>query len=151
MPKEEPIVTYRTYYDPMLAHIEQSRLEDSGIHCFISDENIATINPFYNTAIGGIKLRVFQRDIEKCDAILGIDESAAVEEATDVPEEPEATAACPNCGSVNTRYGNATEKPHTWFGILFAVIFSSWAIGVMPMFGRKAWHCFNCGKDFKQE
>jgi DNA-directed RNA polymerase subunit RPC12/RpoP len=151
MAKDEPIVTYRTYYDPMLAHIEQSRLEDSGIHCFISDENVATINPFYNTAIGGIKLRVFERDIAQCDAILGIDESAAIEEPANASENTETAATCPNCGSVNTRYGNATEKPHSWYGILFAVLISSWAIGVMPMFARKSWHCFDCGKDFKKE
>ncbi|WP_295648581.1 DUF2007 domain-containing protein [uncultured Mucilaginibacter sp.] len=153
MPKEEPIVTYRTYYDPMLAHIELSRLQDSGIQCFISDENMATINPFYNTAIGGIKLRVFECDIEKCDAILGQDESASVEliEGTFVDERT-VGITCPYCSSNNVRYGNATERRYGWFSTMLSVFatFISTS-GVMPMLARKTWHCFNCAKDFEAD
>ncbi len=135
----------------MLAHIEQQRLEDAGINCFIADELITTVNPFYNTAVGGIKLKVFQRDIETCEGILGVNEADAIERMAELtPDQSVPNAICPNCGSDNTRYGNATEKPHSWYGILFAVIMSSIAVGVMPMFSRKAWHCFNCSKDFKQ-
>lgn len=144
MAREEPIVTFRTYYDPMLAHIERSRLEDNGIHCFIADENVATINPFYNNAIGGIKLKVFERDLEKCEAILGKEEPQDVQ---GIPEQVNTDATiCPYCSSKNVRYGNATAKRYTGLGIIMSFVF-----GVMPMFSRKAWHCFNCGKDFKAD
>ena len=141
MPKEEPIVTYRTYYDPMLAHIELSRLQDSGIQCFISDENMATINPFYNTAIGGIKLRVFECDIEKCDNILAEDEQLQFENTEEIYAEKGVIASkCPYCGSDNVRYGSATEKRYGWASIISFFVFIALAIGVMPIFARKAWH-----------
>ena len=145
MSKEEPIITFRTYYDPMLAHIEQLRLQDSGIQCFLADENLATINPLYNNALGGIKLKVFECDVEKCKAILAQDGSGAIASADNAPVEEVADAVvCPYCGSDNVRYGDATQKRYGWFTMII-----SFLLMVMPFTSRKAWHCFNCGKDFE--
>jgi hypothetical protein len=70
----DKIITFESYYDPMLAHIIRSRLEDSGIPCFIADENIIGANPLYNQAVGGVKLKIFERDIERCREILATDD-----------------------------------------------------------------------------
>jgi hypothetical protein len=67
---EDKIVTLEAYYDPMLAEIILGRLEANGIPCFLADENTLAANPFYNQAIGGIKIKVFEHDLEKCRAIL---------------------------------------------------------------------------------
>jgi hypothetical protein len=40
----------------MEANIVKAKLEDSGFACFLADENVATLNPLYNQAIGGVKL-----------------------------------------------------------------------------------------------
>ena len=66
----DKIITFQTYYDPMLAHIIRTRLEDAGVPCFIADENAITAYPFYNQAIGGIKLKIFEHDLERCNEIL---------------------------------------------------------------------------------
>lgn len=73
MHDEEKIVTLASYYDPILAEIIRGRLEAHGIDCFIADGNTVAAQPFYNQAIGGIKIKVFERDITKCRAILAED------------------------------------------------------------------------------
>ena len=70
MQKEEEIVTFETYYNPMEAEIIRAKLESNGIHCFITDESLGVLYPVYNQGGGGIKLKVFARDVEKCREIL---------------------------------------------------------------------------------
>jgi hypothetical protein len=70
MQKEEEIVTFETYYDPMLAQIIRTKLEANGIPCFITDENLGVLYPVYNQGGGGIKIKVFARDLEKCKEIV---------------------------------------------------------------------------------
>jgi hypothetical protein len=144
MSPEEPIITFRTYFDPMLAQIERSRLEDNDIPCFIADENIAVMNPLYNTAIGGIKLKIFKCDLERCNAILTDEGATIIDETVEVTPEATDTVLCPYCGSANVRYGDATQKK---YGVLSMNI--SFLFMALPFYSRKAWHCFNCGKDFE--
>jgi hypothetical protein len=70
MQKEDDIVTFETYYNPMLAEIIRTKLEDNGIPCFITDESLGTLYPVYNQGGGGIKVKVFARDLEKCKEIV---------------------------------------------------------------------------------
>ena len=72
-PINDKIITFETFYDPMLAHIIRTRLEDAGIDCFIADENTIGAQPFYNQAIGGIKIKIFERDLERCREVLAED------------------------------------------------------------------------------
>lgn len=74
MSKEEEIVVFETYYDRMLAEIIRTKLEANGIPCFLSDESIGTMYPVYNQGAGGIKLKVFARDVEKCLEIIDRDD-----------------------------------------------------------------------------
>lgn len=144
--QEEPIVTFRTYFDPMLAQIERGKLMDNGIQCFIADENVAVINPFYNNAIGGIKLKVFQRDVEQCEVILAQHDEMPLEDMPlDETNDAGEAVHCPYCNSDNVRYGDATEKKYAWWAIIIAFLSAA-----LPFYSRKAWHCFNCGKDFKE-
>ena len=82
---EDRIITYESYYDPMLAHIMRSKLEDNGIPCFIADENTIGAQPLFNQAVGGIKLKIFERDLEKCREILSQDDD--LDEPADQEEE----------------------------------------------------------------
>ena len=49
---------------PMDCHILKLRLETDGIHCFIYDENMVWVNPFYANAIGWVKLKVAEEQYE---------------------------------------------------------------------------------------
>jgi len=68
--KLDEIVTLETYYDPMLAEIIRARLDANGIPCFLADENMGSIYPAYNQGGGGIKLKVFAKDVNRCREIL---------------------------------------------------------------------------------
>ena len=74
MSKEEEIVVFETYYNPMLAEIIRAKLEANGIPCFLSDESLGTIYPVYDQGGGGIKLKVFKRDLGKCHEIVDQDD-----------------------------------------------------------------------------
>ena len=67
---DDEIVTFQTYYNVMEAEIIRTKLEANGIHCFITDESLGVLYPVYNQGGGGIKLKVFARDVEKCWEIL---------------------------------------------------------------------------------
>ncbi|MBC7425626.1 MAG: DUF2007 domain-containing protein [Bacteroidia bacterium] len=66
----DKIVIYKRFYNPMEANMIKGILEAHGYPSFLSDENSITVNPFYNQALGGIKLNVFEKDIEDINKIL---------------------------------------------------------------------------------
>jgi len=70
MQKDDEIVTFRTFYNPMEAEIIRTKLEANGIPSFISDESLGILYPVYNQGGGGIKLKVFAKDAEKCEEVL---------------------------------------------------------------------------------
>ena len=148
----------------MEANIIKARLEDSGFACFLSDENVATINPLYNQAIGGVKLHVFERDVEAIDALLaeegllsalpaGETEGNTGEErpaGDTVTADADAEAAeaqthvhCPRCGSDDVSFGQATKKRFSWWVTLVSLLLS-----VYPFKANQCYHCYNCGCEF---
>lgn len=136
----DKIIVYETYYNPIEANIVKARLLDSGIQCFLSDENTITINPLYTQALGGVKLHLFERDAELARNILK-------EEGAELPLNEEAEAAeiaiCPKCHSSNVGFVQATKKR---FGIFTMII--SLLLMVYPFYARKTYHCFNCQNEF---
>jgi hypothetical protein len=71
--EEDEIITLEAYSDPMLAQIILGRLAANGIPCFIADQYTIGINPLYNQALGGVKIKIFARDKERCRQILAED------------------------------------------------------------------------------
>jgi len=47
------------------AHLFRISLEAEGIDCFLFDEEIVSINPLYSNAVGGIKVKVREEDLER--------------------------------------------------------------------------------------
>jgi len=132
------IVVFETFYNPIEASIVKSRLLDSGVQCFLSDEHTLTVNPLYNQALGGVRLHVFENDIPLIQSILN-------EEAGEIPAE-ETTAsgeACPYCGSCNTGYVQATQNRFSIFTMLV-----SFLLAIYPFRAKKAYHCFDCTQEF---
>jgi hypothetical protein len=146
----DKIVVFETYYNPIEANIIKSRLMDSGVQCFLSDENMITINPLYTQALGGIKLHLFEKDVNTARSILqDEDVQIALGEATvDVPESQNGDIqndqVCPNCGSSNVGYVQATKKR---FSILTMIV--SILLLVYPFAAKKTNHCFDCGYEFE--
>lgn len=136
----DKIIVFETFYNPIEANIVKARLIDSGVQCFLSDENTITINPLYTQALGGVKLHLFEKDAELARNILQA-------EAGEIPLTEEAetatAAACPVCGSANVGYVQATKKR---FGILTMIV--SLLLVIYPFHVKKTHHCFNCQNEF---
>lgn len=47
----DKIVVYQTFSDPIDANIVKGLLDAHGIKCYLSDENIVTLNPLYSNAV----------------------------------------------------------------------------------------------------
>jgi len=136
----DKIVTVESYYDPMLAHLAFNRLEYNGMACYIADEYILWAKPYYNQLLGGVKLRVFEKDLEKCREILAVQYD--IPEQSDFEGDNNINNRCTHCGSADTRYGIATEPKFHLLSLLVSFFF------FVPVYFRNAWHCFNCHRDF---
>lgn len=140
---EDKIVVYSTYYNSIEAHIIKSRLEDSEIPCFLTDENVATIQPLYNQAIGGVKLNVFEKGIDRINQLLAeenldqfFDETTAL--------STENTIQCEQCSSTNVSFGQATKNRFSWWVAIVSLLLT-----VYPFKVNKCYHCYGCGHEFK--
>lgn len=71
-------------------HIAKSYLESEGIECFVKDEYINLVNPFYTNATGGIKLQVMSDQAEEAVRLL-IEGGFAKQEDYNVPKNIEQT------------------------------------------------------------
>ena len=70
MQKDDEIVTFHTFYNLMEAEIIRTKLEANDIPSFIVDESLGILYPVYNQGGGGIKLKVFARDVERSNEII---------------------------------------------------------------------------------
>ena len=137
---DDKIITFESYYDPMLAHIVRSRLEANGIPCFIADENIIGANPLYNNAVGGIKLKVFEKDVERCREILATEGDLHEDDHFEIDNEENTYVVCPFCASTNINHIEKEDNP----GMLDTIMNLA-----NPFYSQKNWHCNNCLQDFE--
>jgi len=136
------IVVYQTFSDPIEANIVKGLLDTHGIECYLSDENIITLNPLYSNAIGGIKLNVFEQDIDQIGSILKSDNSSITSE--DSSDSKDGKVICPRCHSDNVSYGGSVKRKFGYLDMLMAI-----ALMIYPFTQRKAYHCFDCNHEFK--
>jgi hypothetical protein len=138
---DDKIIVYRTFYNPIEANIVKAKLDDAEIPCFLTDENIATIQPLYNLAIGGVKLNVFEKDVEQINAIL--QDAPELEVPEIETEQTENKVVCQNCGSTNVGFGIATKNKHSWWVALLSILMT-----VYPFKANRCYHCYKCGHEF---
>jgi len=141
--KADKIIVYRSYIDPIEANIVKGLLDTFEIKCFLSDENMITLNAMYSPAVGGVKLNVFEKDIDRIANV--IQSENYIEEASFVSEIKANTTFCPKCHSENVSYGGSINKKFsTWH------VFYSFLLMIYPISMRKANHCFDCNHEFKK-
>jgi len=134
----DKIIVFDTFYNPIEANIVKSRLIDSGVQCFLSDENMITVNPLYNQALGGVKLHLFEKDAPLARHILQ-DEEVQI----DIEELEHTEVICPVCGSNHVGYVQATKDRFTVLSILISLL-----LMLYPFYAKKTHHCFNCQNEF---
>jgi DNA-directed RNA polymerase subunit RPC12/RpoP len=135
------MITIKTFDNPVEAHILKSRLESEGIHCYLFDENIVTLNPLYNQMTGGIKLNIMESDISKANEIL------TEIEKTPFTDENDEQIICPNCKSKNLYGGFRSMKGakaiFSWIAALILM--------VLPIYYESVYRCKDCDIEFKPD
>ncbi|MGC6434674.1 MAG: DUF2007 domain-containing protein [Crocinitomicaceae bacterium] len=133
-------ITVKTFDNIIDAYILKNRLETDNIECFIQDENTVSIDPLLSNAVGGIKLKVQEKDYAKAFEI--------IQELENKPFEDRDgnIIVCPNCGS-NQLYKdfNSIQDLKGLISALFSLILS-----IFPIYLNKVFRCKKCDTEFKK-
>lgn len=135
------LVTIMTSDNGIDVHIMKGRLETDGIDCFVFDENIMTLNPLFNIAVGGVKLKVNEEDADKARAII------KELELQPLVDHNENVIQCPKCNSTNLYTNFKSMKG--FFGFMSAII--SLLLAVFPLHFKSVYKCKKCDFEFEVE
>jgi regulatory protein YycI of two-component signal transduction system YycFG len=129
--KFKQIASYDNY---MLANMTMGMLTENNIKCQMKDENIVTIDPLLNPAVGGIKLLVEEGDFDQAVALM---KEAEADYLKDIP--------CPNCKTHSLVVEEKTNNPADFWGRLKNQV----------LFGQsstysKGYRCATCKKYFSE-
>lgn len=133
----ETFSTVAVYQYLSEAQIAKGRLEAEGIQVFMTDHFTVNIDPLMSQALGGIKLKVFQKDEAEAKEIL---ESIANYSQDDQGQK----IHCPNCDSTKIDYFTTIRN----FKALLAFIGSLLFAGVLPIYTKYEYRCENCKHRF---
>ncbi|MGI4734044.1 MAG: hypothetical protein ACRYG7_02590 [Janthinobacterium lividum] len=142
--KQENIIVLDSYYEPLAAHLARTKLEAAGIPCFLTNENLVSLNRMYSPVAGGVRLHIYQRDAAQATELLREPPvMQAVPGGLAAPVDTIATPApCPRCSSAEVVYDAAAAPGAAhWFVALLS------RLRRYPLQGR-AHHCFHCGLNY---
>lgn len=119
----EKFYTLASFEFPADVQVLKGKLESEGVPVFLKDENTLNSDPLISSAIGGVRVQVYNRDKERAKAIYDEIRSYAV----DTNGNP---VICPNCKA---------QKSETYYQrkSLFHKLF--------PFFEKRKYKCLNCG------
>jgi DNA-directed RNA polymerase subunit RPC12/RpoP len=112
----------------MLANMTLGLLQQNDINCHLKDENIVTIDPLLNPAVGGIKLLVDAADFDRAKELIKDAESEYLKDI-----------ACPKCKSHSLVAEEKINNPESFWGKLKNQI----AYGQTSTYSKK-YRCTNC-------
>jgi hypothetical protein len=72
---DEKVIVYSSYDTAIEASLVKTKLDAYGIPCFLSNENFAGLYPITNIVYPGVRLHIFENDIERVKEILTEEES----------------------------------------------------------------------------
>jgi DNA-directed RNA polymerase subunit RPC12/RpoP len=132
------LITLKTFDNPIDAHLLKSKLESEGLAVYIFDEHINSLNPLYNIATGGIKLKISEGDMDAALQIIRDIESS-------YKNDQDETIVCPACGSKNL-YNNFKSMRGTK-GFISAIV--SFLFLIFPIYVKVVYKCKDCDHEFK--
>ena len=69
-PLKDKIIILQSFENPLTANLVKTKLESFGVPCFLSDESNPGFNPIYDHSTRGVKLKIFEKDLERAKEIL---------------------------------------------------------------------------------
>lgn len=137
---------------PAEAYPLMSKLESEGIGCFLDGENTISVHPFLSNAIGGVKLKIRESDLNDALKIIRESEDLFAEaEKQDEKQTPEKFSKgyvkvetfCPECDSTMV-----FRKKMPIYQIVLAILLAP--IYFPLLFISKRHYCADCGYEWKQ-
>lgn len=125
-------VTVKTFDTSVNAHLFRIELENEGIESFIYDEETITMDPLMSNAIGGIKVKINAKDIERTKEFLA-------------KREEENNPPCPNCGSKRIMTNFRSFKSAS--GIISAI--AAFLFTIFPPMFKTVNKCLDCNHEFE--
>ena len=125
-------VVIRTFDNYFKANIILTRLQHSGIDCFLKDEYTVTIDPLLSNAIGGIKLAVSVEDAEIAEKLL-----------QQFEEEYLRSAVCPKCSANDIRFVHEAGV-HNYITAFLTRLFPGYSVAT-----KNVYKCLQCGYESK--
>lgn len=117
------------------AELLRLKLENEGIECFLFDKHLVSTNPMYANALGGIKIKVKNEDVDVAKQIMLLDFQI----------NSSKPFVCELCAS-NEYYTNFNS--FNSLKAIFAIILSILTFSY-PIYAIKARKCKSCGKEQK--
>jgi Putative prokaryotic signal transducing protein len=114
------------------ASITLAKLKNEGIICYLKDEYTSTINPIFGNIIGGIKLAVDNRHVEKAKILL-----------KQYHDDFMKTATCSHCG-LNEIILTTKNSPLNIITKILTWSFSGYGVSV-----EEVYQCQSCGHETK--
>ncbi len=114
MPDDDALIVISSYLRSEEAGMLRGLLESAGIVAVLRDEMVSAVNPFMQSAIGGVKLAVRAADVERAQEIIrsaGVLPGRGPEEPVEIPEE---------------EWSRAAEPENPRFAVLPAPSMSAW-------------------------
>ncbi|MGO9147653.1 MAG: hypothetical protein ACLQDF_14930 [Desulfomonilia bacterium] len=137
----EKYVTIATYIGAWEAHLARAKLESEGIYALVLDDQTASINWIYSSALCAVRLQVREEDSKRAIHLL---ETTAEEEPAILQKFSalDTTAPiCPACGSSNISRARFSSPVAVLSFLLFGLPF---------LFIRKRFVCKNCGRKWRR-
>jgi hypothetical protein len=132
--KQDDIVVFRTFGDPISANIVKSKLDAYGVPCFLTEENLSNLYPGASALMNSqVRLHLFGRDVETARQVLA---------ESNLVLQNESVLHCPACQSTNIdrdfpKY--LSENTLSALRYMFFGIFSP---------EKKVYRCGNCEREF---
>lgn len=127
-------VILRSYDNYINANLQLQQLEAEGIRAYLQDENSAIITPYLSNAAGGIKLLVFEDQLQRATEIIN-----------SIEEEYRKSLPCPQCNSFTIHPVVDTKEASNWFTSLVRSLFGNYTASVKIIY-----RCFTCGYEMDQ-
>jgi len=133
----ETFITIAKFTYTSEALITKGKLESEGIPVYMTDSLTIDIDPLVSNAIGGVRLKVENKDAEKAREIIrSISEFSVTDDGKDIH--------CPNCNSIEIDYFSHVHNLRSLGAFLFGFFF-----GGLPFYQRYDYRCRNCKEKFQ--
>lgn len=118
------------------AIIIQGRLEAEGIKTFLADSQTINTDPLISNAIGGVKLQVWEEDIERAKAILDEISRYSVDDEGNLIQ-------CSRCESNKVEMVTSISDKKSFFAFVVGLFSLS-----LPLYVKQKYKCSECGFEF---